>query len=129
MRGGGFCRATDPVTPEEVYEYWRAAFELYWGEQPFAMTPEYATLYMERRSSLNGPSANAIRYFTVSPDYAVMSRLEPGAISIVAQLRAVVHWQAVGAELYRGEAPQTELGKREHAFFEEREEQKVISHA
>ncbi len=63
-----YCRATDPVTPEEVYEYWRAAFELYWGEQPFAMTPEYATRYMEYRASLNGPSANAIRYFRVSPD-------------------------------------------------------------
>jgi len=65
----------------------------------------------------------------VTPDYAVMSRVEPGAISIVAQLRSVVHWQAVAAELYRGEAPQTELGKREHAFFEEREEHKVVSHA
>jgi len=124
-----FCRATDPVTPEEVYEFWRAAFELYWGEQPFAMTPEYATRYMEHRGSLNGPSANAARYFRVTPDYAVMSRVEPGAISIVAQLRSVVHWQAVAAELYRGEAPQTELGKREHAFFEEREEHKVVSHA
>ncbi len=125
----GFCGACDPVTPEEVYDFWRAAFEMYWGEQPFAITPEYAARYMERRGSLHGPSGNAIRHFTVPPDYAVMARIEPGAISVIAPLRAVVHWQAVGAELYRGEAPQTELGKREHAFFEEREEHKVVSHA
>jgi predicted unusual protein kinase regulating ubiquinone biosynthesis (AarF/ABC1/UbiB family) len=117
----GFCRATDPVTPEEVYEFWRAAFELYWGEQPFAMTPEYAARYMERRASLNGPSANAIRHFTVSPDYAVMSRVEPGLISIVAQLCSVVHWQAVAAELYRGGQPLTAIGRRERAFFEARQ--------
>ena len=116
----GFCRSCDPVTPEEVYEFWRAAFELYWGEQPFSVTPEYAVQYLERRGSPNGPCANAIRYFTMSPDWAVMGRIEPGAISIIGQLCPVVNWRVVAGELYRGEAPQTELGERERAFFERR---------
>jgi predicted unusual protein kinase regulating ubiquinone biosynthesis (AarF/ABC1/UbiB family) len=28
---GGFCRSTDPVTPEEVYKFWRESWELFWA--------------------------------------------------------------------------------------------------
>jgi predicted unusual protein kinase regulating ubiquinone biosynthesis (AarF/ABC1/UbiB family) len=114
----GFWRSCDPVTPEEIYAYWREPFELYWGEQPFTVTPEYAERYLERHYSPNGPSANAFRYIVASPDYTVMSRIETGAISVIAHLDATVHWQAVGQELYQGAPSLTEMGRRECAFFE-----------
>ena len=36
---GGFFRSCDPVTAEEVFAYWREAWELWWAQQPFTITP------------------------------------------------------------------------------------------
>ena len=50
-----------------------------------------------------------------------MSRIEVGVASVIAQLRAGAHWGAIAAEGLENAAPLTEMGKRERAFFEERE--------
>jgi predicted unusual protein kinase regulating ubiquinone biosynthesis (AarF/ABC1/UbiB family) len=117
----GFWRSSDPVTPEEAFDYWREDFEMLWAQQRFIVTPEYAARRIARRCSPNGPSANAFRRLTISPDYTVMSRIEVGVTSVIAQLRAGAHWGAIAAEGLENAAPLTEMGKRERAFFEARE--------
>ncbi len=123
----GFWRSSDPVTPEEVFAYWREDFAMLWSERRFVVTPEYVARRIERRCSPNGPSANALRHSTVSPDYTVMSRIEIGSASVIAQLRAGNHWGAIAAEDLEKAAPFTEMGKRARAFFEKR--QVASSHA
>jgi len=122
----GLWRSSDPVTPEEVFAYWYEDWAMLWAEERFVITPEYVARRVERRMSPNGPSANAYRLMTVSPDYTVMSRIEVGASSVIAQLRGGTHWASISAEHLEGAAPLTAMGKRECAFFEER---KVASHA
>jgi len=122
----GFWRSSDPVTPEEVFAFWHEDFAMLWAEQRFVVTPEYAAKRIERRLSPNGPSANAFRHITASPEYTVMSRIEVGVASVIAQLRAGAHWGAITAEHLENAAPLTAMGKREHAFFQERQ---VASHA
>ncbi len=122
----GFWRSTDPVTPEEVFAYWRESSEMFWAEQPFTVTPEHAARWIECKFSANGPSANAFRHITASPDYTIMSRIEMGAASVIAQLRAANHWGSIGAEYYEGHSPFTAMGKRDYAFFEGRQ---VAGHA
>jgi predicted unusual protein kinase regulating ubiquinone biosynthesis (AarF/ABC1/UbiB family) len=114
---GGFCRSTDPVTAEEVYEFWRGPWELFWAEQPFTVTPECAARWIGRKYSPVGRSANAFRYFTPSPEYAVMGRLELSTSSLIAELRATNHWRSMADEFFEDKAPLTALGKLEHAFF------------
>jgi predicted unusual protein kinase regulating ubiquinone biosynthesis (AarF/ABC1/UbiB family) len=116
----GYCRATDPVTPGEVYEFWRESWELWWAEQPFTVTPESATRWIEHKYSLTGPSANALRYFTASPEYLTMGRIELSAASLIAQLHATNYWGSMAAEFFEGTAPLTKMGKLDHAFFGER---------
>jgi predicted unusual protein kinase regulating ubiquinone biosynthesis (AarF/ABC1/UbiB family) len=118
---GGFWRSSDPVTPEEVFAYWREPWELWWAEQPFTVTPEYVAAWMERRFSPTGPSANAFRYITASPEYAFLSRIEMGEASIVGALRASNYWGSMAAEFFEQAAPFTPMGKLEHALFAERE--------
>ena len=118
---GGFCRSTDPVTPEEVYEFWRGPWELFWAEQPFTVTPERAVRWIEHKYSPTGPSANAFRYFTASPEYAAMGRIELSAASLIAELYPTNHWGSMAAEFFEGAAPLTALGKLDHAFFEDRQ--------
>jgi predicted unusual protein kinase regulating ubiquinone biosynthesis (AarF/ABC1/UbiB family) len=124
---GGFCRSTDPVTPEEVYAFWREAWELWWEEQPFTVTPECAARWIEHKYSPTGPSANALRHFTVSPEYTMMGRIEMSAASLIGELHATSDWRSMAAEFFEGAAPLTALGKLDHAFFDER--QPAGSHA
>jgi predicted unusual protein kinase regulating ubiquinone biosynthesis (AarF/ABC1/UbiB family) len=122
----GFWRSSDPVTPEEVFAYWREDWAMLWAEQRFTITPEYVARRIERRCSPTGPSANAFRYITASPEYTVMSRIEVGVESVIAQLHAGVNWGAIAAEALENAPPLTEMGKRAKTFFEERQ---VASHA
>jgi predicted unusual protein kinase regulating ubiquinone biosynthesis (AarF/ABC1/UbiB family) len=118
---GGFCRSTDPVTPEEVYAFWHESWELFWAEQPFTVTPERAARWIEHKYSPTGPSANAFRYFTVSPEYTTMGRIELSAASLIGELHATNYWGSMAAEFFEDAAPFTALGKLDHAFFAERQ--------
>ena len=116
----GFWRSSDPVTPEEVFAYWREPWEMWWAEQPFTITPEYVARWIQRKFSPTGPSANAFRYLSVSPDYTIMGRIEMGAASLLAELRATNYWGSIAAEFFEDAAPFTAMGKLDHAFFAER---------
>ena len=125
---GGFWRSSDPVSAQEVFDYWHEPWEMMWSEQqPFTVTPEYVSEWIERKFSPTGPSANAFRHITASPDYTIMSRVEMGAASLYAELRATNYWQSIAREYYEGAAPVTAIGKCDRAFFDER--QAAGSHA
>jgi predicted unusual protein kinase regulating ubiquinone biosynthesis (AarF/ABC1/UbiB family) len=120
-----FCRSTDPVSPEEVYEFWREPWELWWAEQPFTVTPEHAAQWIERKYSPTGPSANSFRHFTASPEYATVGRIELSTASLIAELYATNYWGSMAAEFFEGDAPVTALGKLDHAFFAEHQEEQT----
>lgn len=117
---GGFCRATDPVAADEVYEFWRGPWELFWGEQPFTITPERVAKWIGYKYSPTGHSANAFRYFTPSPEYAFMGRIELTAASLMAELGATNNWRSMANEFFEGADPQTDLGKLDSEFFGDR---------
>jgi len=121
-----FLRSSAPVTPEDAFAYWRGLLEMFWGEQPFKLTPEHATRFAANAFSPRGPAANALRHSRPSPEYTVMTRTEVGVVSVIAHLRACNYWESMAAEYFDDADPLTELGKRERAFFEERQ---VASHA
>jgi predicted unusual protein kinase regulating ubiquinone biosynthesis (AarF/ABC1/UbiB family) len=117
----GFWRASDPVTCEEAFSYWYDDWAMMSADQRFVVTPEYVASWFARKISPNGPSANACAYVTVPPEYTMIGRVELGVASIVAQLRAGNVWGAMAAERFWNAEPQTEMGKLERAFFEERQ--------
>jgi predicted unusual protein kinase regulating ubiquinone biosynthesis (AarF/ABC1/UbiB family) len=120
-----FFKSSDPVSPEEAFAYWREDGEMLWADRRFIVTPEHAARRIERRCSPNGPSANAFRHITASPDYTVMSRMEAGVMSVIAQLHAGNRWGSITAEHFENAPPVTAMGKLEYTFFEE----KIASHA
>ena len=63
---------------------------------------------------------HAFRYFTPSPEYAGMGRVELSAASLIAQLGATNHWGSMAAEFFELAAPKTGRGKLEHEFFGDR---------
>jgi predicted unusual protein kinase regulating ubiquinone biosynthesis (AarF/ABC1/UbiB family) len=117
----GFWRSSDPVTPEEVFAYWWEDFATLWAEQRFVVTPDYVAKRLERRCSPSGPSANALRHIVAPPEYAILGRIEIAVLSVIGELRAGAHWGAIAAEHLENAAPVTEMGRREHAFFADRQ--------
>ena len=117
----GFWRSSDPVTPEEVFAYWREPWEMYWAEQPFTVTPEYVARWIERKFSPSGPSANAFRYITASPD---VHDHEPHRDGRGVSDRRAARQRLLGVDrgrVLRRRAPLTAMGKLDHAFFEDRQ--------
>ena len=119
---GGLWRATDPVTPEEVFSYWRGDNALFWASERFVANPEYVARGIERRFSPTGPSANALRHCTFPPRLAMMIRVEIALMSIIGWLRAGADWGSFAAEYCEDAAPVTPLGRSEQEFFAQRGE-------
>jgi predicted unusual protein kinase regulating ubiquinone biosynthesis (AarF/ABC1/UbiB family) len=114
-------RSSDPVTPEEVFAYWREDNALVWAQPHFIATPDSVGRGIERRFSPTGPSANVLRHCTMPPEYALLARAEIGVASVIAQLGAGNNWGSFAAEYCEDAAPLTTMGKRERAFFEQRD--------
>lgn len=119
---GGLWRATDPVTPEEIFSYWRGDNALFWAPERFVASPDYVARGIERRFSPTGPSANALRHCTFPPQLAMMIRIEIALMSIIGWLRAGADWGSFAAEYCEDAAPVTPLGQSEHEFFAQRGE-------
>jgi predicted unusual protein kinase regulating ubiquinone biosynthesis (AarF/ABC1/UbiB family) len=117
---GGFFAPSGSLTPQEVLAYWREPIEMYWGEQPFTVTPEYVAKLIELRYSPTGPSANAFRHLATPATYTIMSRIDIGVMSLISELRATNYWDTIGAEYFEGADPATPMGKADHAHREER---------
>ncbi len=113
----GFWRSSDPVTPDEVFAYWRDDWAMLWADERFTVTPEYVAGWIARRFSPSGPSANAVRHASVPPELTLIGRMEIGIASLVAQLHASNHWGRMAAERFGRIAPFTAMGKLDHAFF------------
>jgi predicted unusual protein kinase regulating ubiquinone biosynthesis (AarF/ABC1/UbiB family) len=119
---GGFFAPSGSLTREEVFRYWRESLEMYWGEQPFTITPEYVARMIETRYSPTGPLANAFQHLSTPPTYTIMSRLEIGVMSLIAELRATIPWATLGAEYFEKADPVTVMGRADRAHREERGE-------
>jgi predicted unusual protein kinase regulating ubiquinone biosynthesis (AarF/ABC1/UbiB family) len=124
---GGFFAPSDSLTPEEAFEYWHKPIEMYWGEQPFTITPEYVSALIESRYSPTGPMANAFRHLSSPPAYTVMSRIDMGAMSLISELRGENNWGDIAAEYFEGADPTTPMGKADRAY--RAEHQAASSHA
>lgn len=124
---GGFFAPSGSLTPEEVLEYWREPIEMYWGEQPFTITPEYVATYIELRYSPTSALANALRHLAPPTAYTIMSRIDIGVMSLISELRGTNEWATIAAEYFEDADPATAMGKADHAYREQR--QAASSHA
>lgn len=117
----GFYQPSGSLTPADVYAHWREPMEMYWGEQPFTITPEYVARLIALRYSASGPSANAFRHVIAPAAYTIMSRIDMGVMSLLAELRATNHWQTIGDEYFEDAEPVTEMGIADRAHREQRD--------
>jgi predicted unusual protein kinase regulating ubiquinone biosynthesis (AarF/ABC1/UbiB family) len=113
----GLLRPSDPVTPEETLAYWSDYLSVWGLEPPAIFTPEHVAGWMKRLFPSNGPHANVLRHSTMAPAYTLLSRIEFGSLSLVAQLRPCINFPAMGRQYAMKQPPATEMGELDHAFF------------
>ncbi len=123
----GFFAPSGTLTAKEALAYWREPIEMYWGEQPFTVTPEYVARLIELRYSPTSSFANAFRHLSPPADHTIMGRIDIGVMSLIAELRGTNHWDTMGAEYFEDADPVTPMGKAYHAHLEQR--QAASSHA
>lgn len=113
---GGFFAPSASLTPQDVYAYWREPMEMYWGEQPFTITPAYVQRQIELRYSPFGPAANAFAHVATPAAYTILSRIDIGVMSVIAGLRANMPWREMGIEYFEQGEPATAMARldREH---------------
>ncbi|HXD54905.1 MAG TPA: AarF/ABC1/UbiB kinase family protein [Solirubrobacteraceae bacterium] len=121
----GAWSSSDPVTPEEAFAYWHGDNALVWASGRFVATPGYVAKGIARRYSPIGPSSNALRHLRLPPELALMVRIEIALTSLIGRLRAGNDWASFAAEYCEDAEPVTEMGKRERAFFDRREKERV----
>lgn len=116
----GIWKASDPVTPEEAFAYWHEPMAMYWtppAQQPFRITPEVVAAGIERHNSPSGPSANAVRYINSPEGFALLQRLDLGAMSVIAGLDVALDWRAIALEFYENQPPATDLSRQHWDFI------------
>ena len=104
---GGFFKPSGTLTPDEAFAYWHDPIEMYWGEQPFTVTPEYVARLIELRYSPTSPSGERVSPPGRPVAYTIMSRIDIGVMSLVAELRGTADWAAIAAEYFEGADPAT----------------------
>ncbi len=115
--GLGIWKASDPVTPQEAFDYWHEPTVMYWGPQPFRITPEIVAAGIERHNSPYGPSTNAVRYVNSPEGFAYLNRLDFGMLSVLAGLDVALDWRAMVNEYYENQPPATERSKLHWDFI------------
>jgi len=113
----GVWRQSDPVTPQEAFEYWHESQVMYWGPQPFRITPAVVAAAIERHHSPTGPSANALRYLHSPESFALIDRMDFGALSVIAGLDVALNWQAITRESFEHQPPSTEQSRQHWQFI------------
>jgi len=112
----GLWRSSDPVTPEEVFAWWRHGSAL-WTEGRSVLSPAAVEAMVEHRYSPDSSAFNALQYLTMPPEFTMLGRMEMAVAGVIAQLNAGIQWGALLAELFEDGSPLTAMGRRERAYF------------
>jgi predicted unusual protein kinase regulating ubiquinone biosynthesis (AarF/ABC1/UbiB family) len=113
----GVWKESDPVSEQEAFAYWHEPMVMYWGPQPFRITPEIVAAGIKRHTSPTGPSANAVRHIRAPAGFTLIRRMDLGVLSVIAGLDVALDWRAMALEFYEGQPPLSEMGRRHWQFI------------
>jgi predicted unusual protein kinase regulating ubiquinone biosynthesis (AarF/ABC1/UbiB family) len=106
-------------TPEEFLAWYSGTvlFGVSRQPQPFTITPEFVARLIEHEFSPTGPSRDIVRSINTPGDFAFITRIDMGLMSVLAELRATADWLEIQNEQAFGAAPATPIGEADAAFW------------
>jgi hypothetical protein len=113
----GFLREPDRFRPDKLLAQFLDATWWYILDEEVQLEPEIATEVMIEMSDPRSSHFGQMRHETLPADHLFGRRVELLTLAVLSQLRAHANWHRIAREWMYGEAPVTELGREEAAFY------------
>jgi predicted unusual protein kinase regulating ubiquinone biosynthesis (AarF/ABC1/UbiB family) len=118
LHRGGLIRDPGDWTPEAVLEQVRTYTWWYLEDGELQLTPEVAAEVIAQVTDPRSEFFAQARTESLPPEHLMGRRTETLTLAVLGQLGARANWHRVAREWLYGEAPRTELGRAEAAFWE-----------
>jgi hypothetical protein len=120
----GFLRDPKKVDAEQLMQHVRAIGGWYMEDREVTID---SARVMDAIAAVSDPRSEfyrLVRRENLPANELMGRRMETGVLAVLAQLRATRNWHRIGREWWFGDAPATELGESEAAYFESRGERR-----
>jgi predicted unusual protein kinase regulating ubiquinone biosynthesis (AarF/ABC1/UbiB family) len=116
----GFIKNPQRIDAERLLEHVDAVGGWYWEDVEKEITSEYVMGVIAAISDPRSEFYSLMRRENVPANEVMGRRMEVGVLAVLGQLRAKRNWNRIAREWWFGEAPATDLGRQEWAFWERR---------
>jgi predicted unusual protein kinase regulating ubiquinone biosynthesis (AarF/ABC1/UbiB family) len=89
-----------PFTDEQVVDYLGHFYEFVMRDEPYTITPEYASETVRRFFDTSGPYAEIQKAANVPPSMVILQRINLGLYSLFGELHATGNWRKLAEELW-----------------------------
>jgi predicted unusual protein kinase regulating ubiquinone biosynthesis (AarF/ABC1/UbiB family) len=120
MSAAGIFPEPERIDPAELLDFVHDAIGWYLVDEQLALTPEMATAALLESASPQSDHFRKFRHQHLPPEHALARRMDVFTLALLGQLRATANWHRIAREWMYGEAPVTELGELEAAFYARR---------
>jgi predicted unusual protein kinase regulating ubiquinone biosynthesis (AarF/ABC1/UbiB family) len=113
----GFLPEPERVDADELSEYVGDSIWWYTTDEEITLTPEIATQVMIEASDPRSSHFRHMRHQDMRPEHLFGRRMEMLTLAVLGQLRSRNNWHRIAREWMYEDAPVTELGRAEAAFY------------
>jgi predicted unusual protein kinase regulating ubiquinone biosynthesis (AarF/ABC1/UbiB family) len=117
LHAGGFLPEPDRYGPEQILRQFHDVTWWYTRDATVELTPEIATQVVIDMSDPRSRHYAQMRHENLPPDHLFGRRTETLTLAVMSQLRASGNWHRIAREWIFGDAPVTDLGRAETAFY------------
>jgi predicted unusual protein kinase regulating ubiquinone biosynthesis (AarF/ABC1/UbiB family) len=96
----GLIRPGMPFTDDQVVEYLGHFYEFVMRDEPYTITPEYASETVRRFFDTSGPFTEIQKAANVPPSMVIIQRINLGLYSLFGELHATGNWRRLAEELW-----------------------------
>jgi hypothetical protein len=113
----GFINDPERMAPERLQSYIEDIAWWYLADEEVSLTPEVASSVLMELTDPRGTHFARMRHESLPPEHLFGRRLEILTLAVLGQLRPTNNWHRIAREWMYGDAPVTDLGRQETAFF------------
>ncbi len=117
MRAAGMLPANVRATPEAILDQFRRYTWWFTDDEQLELDPGMATRIVLEFSDPMNRAFHEVRRETLPAEHLFGRRLEMMTLAVMSQLRPRGNWYRIAREWLYGDAPQTELGELEAAYY------------
>jgi predicted unusual protein kinase regulating ubiquinone biosynthesis (AarF/ABC1/UbiB family) len=96
----GLIAANKGFTDDQVADYLRHFYDFLLHDEPYTMTPEYASETVRRFFDTSGPYAELQKAANVPPFMVIIQRINLGLYALLGDLHATANWRRLGEEVW-----------------------------